>query len=179
MQLIREDYLKLIRPYYDVDLIKVITGVRRSGKSVLMDTIKNELLFNGISGSHIIIINLEDLDYSFITTANELHSEIKSLIIDQEKYYIFIDEIQHLEDFEKVLASLKAKFNCSIFVAGSDSTMLSGELATLLTGRTVEFEIFPFSFKESVDFLALNNIECNPDDFINDYIKWGGLSAKI
>jgi predicted AAA+ superfamily ATPase len=179
MQLIREDYLKLIRPYYDVDLIKVITGVRRSGKSVLMDTIKNELLFNGISGSHIISINLEDLDYSFITTANELHSEIKSLIIDQEKYYIFIDEIQHLEDFEKVLASLKAKFNCSIFVAGSDSTMLSGELATLLTGRTVEFEIFPFSFKESVDFLALNNIECNPDDFINDYIKWGGFPLRF
>ena len=179
MQLIREDYLKLIRPYYDVDLIKVITGVRRSGKSVLMDTIKNELLSNGISGSHIISINLEDLDYSFITTANELHSEIKSLIIDQEKYYIFIDEIQHLEDFEKVLASLKAKFNCSIFVTGSDSTMLSGELATLLTGRTVEFEIFPFSFKESVDFLALNNIECNPDEFINDYIKWGGFPLRF
>ncbi|MBO4439836.1 MAG: ATP-binding protein [Spirochaetaceae bacterium] len=179
MQLIREDYLKLIRPYYDVDLIKVITGVRRSGKSVLMDTIKNELLLKGVSGSHIISINLEDLDYSFITNAVELHSEIKSRIIDLEKYYIFIDEIQHLEDFEKVLASLKAKFNCSIFVTGSDSTMLSGELATLLTGRTVEFEIFPFSFKESVDFLKMNNISCNPDEFIKDYIKWGGFPLRF
>ena len=144
MQLIREDYLKLMRPYYDVDLIKVITGVRRSGKSVLMETIKDELLANGISGSHIISINLEDMDYAFITEAKELYQEIKSRILDNEKHYIFLDEIQHLPDFEKLLASLKAKFNCSIFVTGSDSTMLSGELATLLTGRTVEFEIFPF-----------------------------------
>lgn len=179
MNLIREDYLKLIRPYYDVDLIKVITGIRRSGKSVLMDTIKDEILANGVKGSHIISINLEDLDYSFITDTKDLHNEIQSRILDEEKHYIFLDEIQHIENFEKLLASLKAKFNCSIFVTGSDSTMLSGELATLLTGRTVEFEIFPFSFKESVDFLALNNIDCNPDDFIKDYIKWGGFPLRF
>ena len=179
MNLIREDYLKLIRPYYDVDLIKVITGVRRSGKSVLMETIKDEILANGVKGSHIISINLEDLDYSFITDIKDLHKEIESRIIDQEKYYIFLDEIQHIENFEKLLASLKAKFNCSIFVTGSDSTMLSGDLATLLTGRTVEFEIFPFSFKESVDYMALNNIECSPDEFIKDYIKWGGFLLRF
>lgn len=179
MNLIREDYLKLIRPYYDVDLIKVITGIRRSGKSVLMDTIKDEILANGVKGSHIISINLEDLDYSFITDIKDLHNEIQSRILDEEKHYIFLDEIQHIENFEKLLASLKAKFNCSIFVTGSDSTMLSGELATLLTGRTVEFEIFPFSFKESVDFLALNNIDCNPDAFIKDYIKWGGFPLRF
>ena len=179
MQLIREDYLKLIRPYYDVDLIKVITGVRRSGKSVLMETIKDEILSGGVKGSHIISINLEDLDYSFITDAKELHEEIRSHITDKEKYYIFLDEIQHIDGFEKLLASLRAKYNCSVFVTGSDSTMLSGELATLLTGRTVEFEIFPFSFKESVDFLALNGIECVPDEFIKDYIKWGGFPLRF
>ena len=179
MNLIREDYLKLIRPYYDVDLIKVITGVRRSGKSVLMETIRDEILANGVKGSHIISINLEDLDYSFITDIKDLHKEIESRIIDQEKYYIFLDEIQHVENFEKLLASLKAKFNCSIFVTGSDSTMLSGDLATLLTGRTVEFEIFPFSFKESVDYMALNNIECSPGEFIKDYIKWGGFPLRF
>lgn len=179
MNLIREDYLKLIRPYYDVDLIKVITGIRRSGKSVLMETIKDEIIANGVNGSHIISINLEDLDYSFITDIKDLHKEIESRIQDKDKYYIFLDEIQHIENFEKLLASLKAKFNCSIFVTGSDSTMLSGELATLLTGRTVEFEIFPFSFKESVDFMALNNIECVPDDFIKDYIKWGGFPLRF
>lgn len=179
MNLVREDYLKLIRPYYDVDLIKVITGIRRSGKSVLMETIKDEIIANGVNGSHIISINLEDLDYSFITDIKNLHKEIESRIQDKDKYYIFLDEIQHIENFEKLLASLKAKFNCSIFVTGSDSTMLFGELATLLTGRTVEFEIFPFSFKESVDFMALNNIECVPDDFIKDYIKWGGFPLRF
>ena len=179
MQLIREDYLKLIRPYYDVDLIKVITGIRRSGKSVLMETIKDEIINNGIAGSHIISINIEDLDYAFITDVKDLNAEIESRIIDKGKYYIFLDEIQHVKNFEKLLASLRAKFNCSIFVTGSDSTMLSGELATLLTGRTVEFEIFPFSFKESVDFLKLNNIECNPDKFIIDYIKWGGFPLRF
>lgn len=179
MNLIREDYLKLIRPYYDVELIKVITGIRRSGKSVLMDTIKNELLAKGVAGSHIISINFEDLDYSFITGIQDLHDEIKSRIVDNEKHYIFLDEIQHIENFEKLLASLNAKFNCSIFVTGSDSTMLSGELATLLTGRTVEFEIFPFSFKESVDFMKMNNIECAPDEFIQDYIKWGGFPLRF
>ena len=179
MQLIREDYLKLIRPYYDVDLIKVITGARRSGKSVLMETVRDELIAKGVSGSHIISINIEDLDYSFITDIKELHAEIKSRIVDKEKYYIFLDEIQRLDHFEKLLASLKAKFNCSLFVTGSDSTMLSGDLATLLTGRTVEFEIFPFSFKESVDFLTMNKIECNPDEFIKDYIKWGGFPLRF
>ena len=144
-----------------------------------METIRNEILANGVKGSHIISINLEDLDYSFITDIKDLHKEIESRIIDQEKYYIFLDEIQHIENFEKLLASLKAKFNCSIFVTGSDSTMLSGDLATLLTGRTVEFEIFPFSFKESVDYMALNNIECSPDEFIKDYIKWGGFPLRF
>ena len=179
MYLKREDYLKLIRPYYDVDLIKVITGVRRCGKSVLMETIKDELLENGISGSHIISINLEDIDYAFITDAKDMHHEIESRIADSGKYYIFIDEIQHLAGFEKLLASIRTKFNCSVFVTGSDSTMLSGELATLLTGRTIEFEIFPFSFKEAVDFLYLNNFACNPDEFIADYIKWGGFPLRF
>ena len=144
-----------------------------------METIRDEILANGVKGSHIISIYLEDLDYSFITDIKVLHKEIESRIINQEKYYIFLDEIQHIENFEKLLASLKAKFNCSIFVTGSDSTMLSGDLATLLTGRTVEFEIFPFSFKESVDYMALNNIECSPDEFIKDYIKWGGFPLRF
>ena len=179
MQLIREDYLKLIRPYYDVDLIKVITGARRAGKSVLMESIKDELIANGVSGSHIISINLEDLDYSFILDIQDLHSEIKSRILDKDKYYIFLDEIHRLDNFEKLLASLRAKLNCSLFVTGSDSTMLSGDLATRLTGRTVEFEVFPFSFKEAVDFLAMNKIDCKPDEFIKDYIKWGGFPLRF
>ena len=149
MKLIREAYLQKIRPYYDADLIKVITGVRRAGKSILLDTIKEELLQQGIDKEHIIYINLEDMDYEYIKTASDLHSTIKSSIIDNEKYYIFLDEVQHVKDFEKALASFRATLNVSVFVTGSNSTLLSGELASLLTGRTVEFEVFPFSFSEA------------------------------
>ena len=178
MKLKRETYLQQIRPFYEVDLIKVITGIRRSGKSILLETIKDELIKNGISGDHIIFINLEDLDYEYIETASDLNKEIKSRIIDKKKYYIFIDEVQHVNEFEKALASLRATLNLSIFVTGSNSTLLSGELATLLTGRTVEFEVFPFSFFEMKEYFGLNNINYS-DNLIFDYIKWGGFPLRF
>ena len=178
MKLKRETYLQQIRPFYEVDLIKVITGIRRSGKSILLETIKDELIENGISGDHIIFINLEDLDYEYIETASDLNKEIKSRIIDKKKYYIFIDEVQHVNEFEKALASLRATLNLSIFVTGSNSTLLSGELATLLTGRTVEFEVFPFSFFEMKEYFGLNNINYS-DNLIFDYIKWGGFPLRF
>ena len=178
MKLKRETYLKQIRPFYEVDLIKVITGIRRSGKSILLETIKDELIKNGISGDHIIFINLEDLDYEYIKTASDLNKEIKSRILDKNKYYIFIDEVQHVNEFEKALASLRATLNLSIFVTGSNSTLLSGELATLLTGRTVEFEVFPFSFFEMKEYFELNNINYS-NDLIFDYIKWGGFPLRF
>ena len=178
MKLKRETYLKQIRPFYEVDLIKIITGIRRSGKSILLETIKDELIKNGISGDHIIFINLEDLDYEYIKTASDLNKEIKSRILDKNKYYIFIDEVQHVDEFEKALASLRATLNLSIFVTGSNSTLLSGELATMLTGRTVEFEVFPFSFFEMKEYFELNNINYS-DDMIFDYIKWGGFPLRF
>ena len=146
MRLKRETYLQQIRPYYEVDLIKVITGVRRSGKSILLETIRDELLENGVREDHVIYLNLEDMDYDYIQTATDLNEDIKGRIRDKEKYYIFLDEIQHIQEFERALASFRASLNVSLFVSGSNSTLLSGELATLLTGRTVEFEILPFSF---------------------------------
>ena len=178
MNLKRELYLEQIRPYYDSDIIKVITGVRRSGKSVLLETIRNELIQSGISGDRIIYINLEDLDYEYIKNASDLNKEIKNRIAGNDKYYIFLDEIQHVEGFEKALASFRATLNASIFVTGSNSTLLSGELATLLTGRTVEFEIMPFSFREMRDFFELNNMEWN-DDLFYDYLKWGGFPLRF
>ena len=178
MNLKRELYLEQIRPYYDSDIIKVITGVRRSGKSVLLETIRDELIQSGISGDRIIYINLEDLDYEYIKNASDLNKEIKNRITGNDKYYIFLDEIQHVEGFEKALASFRATLNTSIFVTGSNSTLLSGELATLLTGRTVEFEIMPFSFREMKDFFELNNMEWN-DDLFYDYLKWGGFPLRF
>ncbi len=178
MKLKRENYLQAIRPYYKTDLIKVITGVRRAGKSILLATIKEELLEEGIRSDHIIYRNLEDLDYEYLKTAIDLHKEIKDQIKDNEKYYIFLDEIQHIENFEKALASFRATLNVSLFVTGSNSTLLSGELATLLTGRTVEFEILPFSFSEVVGFYELNKRPWN-DDLIYEYLKWGGFPLRF
>ena len=178
MRLKREMYLEQIRPYYDSDIIKVITGVRRCGKSMLLDEIKDELLVQGISSDKIIYLNLEDMDYEYIVNASDLNKEIKSRISDNGKYYIFLDEVQHVKDFEKALASFRATLEVSLFVTGSNSTLLSGELATLLTGRTVEFEIFPFSFYEMKQYYELNNLYWSEDLFMN-YLKWGGFPLRF
>ncbi len=178
MRLKRETYLEQIRPYYESDIIKVITGVRRSGKSILLDTIKEELNENGVDEEHIIYINFEDLDFDYIVDASDLNKEIKSRIKDDIKYYIFLDEIQHIDQFEKALASFRATLNVSLFVTGSNSALLSGELATLLTGRTVEFEILPFSFYEMKLYYELNGKEFS-DDLFMDYLKWGGFPLRF
>lgn len=178
MRLKRETYLQQIRPYYEVDLIKVITGVRRAGKSILLETIRDELIGNGVSGDHVIYLNLEDMDYDYIQTASDLNKDIKARILDEEKYYIFLDEIQHIQEFERALASFRASLNVSLFVSGSNSTLLSGELATLLTGRTVEFEILPFSFYEMKEFYELKNRPFS-EDLIYEYLKWGGFPLRF
>ena len=178
MRLTRENYLKMIRPYYEADLIKVITGVRRAGKSVILESIRDELFSSGIDANHIVYINLEYMDYEGILYASDLNREIKAHIVDSGRYYLFIDEIQHVDKFEKALASFRATLNASIFVTGSNSQLLSGELATLLTGRTVEFEILPFSFSEMKEYFALLNLPFN-DDMIYDYLKWGGFPVRF
>ncbi|SCW58286.1 hypothetical protein SAMN02910456_01974 [Ruminococcaceae bacterium YRB3002] len=178
MKLKRELYLEQIRPYYGSDIIKVITGVRRAGKSVLLDTIKDELIQSGVNASQIIYINLEDLDYDHIKNASDLNREIKYRITNEDKYYVFLDEVQHVDEFEKALASFRATLNVSLFVTGSNSTLLSGELATLLTGRTVEFEVMPFTFREMKEFYELNNMSWNEELFY-DYLKWGGFPLRF
>ncbi len=178
MKIVREHYLEKIRPYYDIDLIKVLTGIRRCGKSIIMSQIIDEIKSLGVKDNHIIYINFEDFEYEDIKEAKDFNQLIKNNIIDSNKYYMFFDEIQHVNEFEKVIASFKATLNCSIFITGSNSKLLSGELATLLVGRTVEFKILPFSYKEAVEYLLLNGKNVT-DDFIYDYIKYGGLPQRF
>ncbi len=178
MRLKRETYLEQIRPYYESDIIKVITGVRRAGKSILLDTIRDELIENGVCENHIIYLNLEDLDYDYIVDASDLNREIKSRIDDNGKYYIFLDEIQHIKNFEKALASFRATLDVSLFVTGSNSTLLSGELSTLLTGRTVEFDVLPFSFYEMKQYYEINKMDWS-DDLFSNYLKWGGFPLRF
>ncbi len=175
----RERYLKKIRPFYDSDLIKVLTGVRRCGKSVLLTQIEEEFRQNGYDDSHIIKINFEDLQYEKIRSVIKLNSYVSKKIKDDEKYVIFLDEIQHVRSFEKALSSFRATLNCSIFITGSNSKLLSGKMATLLVGRCIEFRIMPFSFAESYEFIKALGREQSPDELFIDYINWGGLPLRF
>lgn len=172
----RELWLKKIRPFYENELIKVLIGIRRSGKSIILKQIQDELLTNGVDSDHIIFINFEDLDFSFIKNETDLHSYIKPQIVDDKKYYLFFDEIQNVKNFEKVLNSLRATQNVSIFITGSNANLLSGELATLLAGRYVTFKIMPFTFAEC---LQIQNISNPTDSDLMNYLKFGGMPQRF
>ena len=139
----RELYLKKLRDSYDSELIKVITGIRRCGKSILLLQIIEELKEKGIKEENIIYINFEDYDYTDYTDPKKFHSYIKSRIINKSKYYLLFDEIQNVNDFEKVINSFRATLNVSIFITGSNSKLLSGELATHLSGRYISIKMMP------------------------------------
>ena len=176
--IIREIYLSKIRPFYDQDLIKVIMGIRRCGKSVLLLQIIDELKEKGIEEKQIIYINFENEDYSFIKNDIDLHNYIKEKITNKEKYYLFFDEIQNVKDWEKAINSFKTSKNVSIFITGSNSDLLSGELATHLAGRYVSFKIYPLTFSEVCE---LKNIKEKEDieEAFDDYITWGGMPQRF
>lgn len=174
----REVYLEKIRPFYHMDFIKVITGIRRCGKSVLLMQIMQELISKGTKENHIVYINFEDYDYSFIKSGTDLHEYIKEKIKDKDKYYIFCDEIQVIPEFERVVNSIRMKFGASIFITGSNGKLLSGELATFLSGRYVSFYIQPFSFKEVCKIRGLERTEVT-EDVLQDYMIWGGLPQRF
>ena len=174
----REKYLSKIRGFYHTEsLIKIIYGMRRSGKSVILTQIIDELKEEGISNENIIYINFESLKFDFIKNAKDLYNYIETLKINNNKYYIFFDEIQKVEDFEKGINSLRITNNYSIFITGSNSRMTLLELSTDLSGRYVSFRINPLSFKEIVE---MNNIkENNYEKALLDYFKWGGLPQRF
>ena len=173
----RESYLSQIRPFIDkAELIKVIIGVRRSGKSIMLELIQNELSENGVSRDRMIAINFEDLTYSSLTTATALHNYLKEKIDSiPERTYIFLDEIQEVEDWEKCVNSLRVNSNVDIYITGSNAKMLSGEYATLLSGRYVEFSIYPFSFAEYMEARKLDGGNNSVSEYFNEYVKYGGL----
>lgn len=180
--IIREKYLSKIRPFYDVDLIKVITGIRRCGKSIILMQIIDELKNKKIKDEQIIYINFEFEDYSFIKNDVDLHNFIKEKIVNKDKYYLFFDEIQNVENWEKAINSFKAvyKENVSIFITGSNSDLLSGELATYLAGRYVSFKVYPFTFKEVCELKNLNDKnKYELESCFDEYVKWGGLPQRF
>ena len=176
--IIRERYLKLIRPFYDQNLIKVLIGIRRSGKSVILTQIMDELKQKSIDSKHIIYMNFEDYDYEAYTDPQKLNDYIKEKINDDEKYYIFFDEIQKVDKWERVVNSLRATQNTSIFITGSNSDLLSSDLATHIAGRYVSFKVTPFTFEEVCELLNVTDSR-DIEDAFNDYIKWGGMPQRF
>ena len=175
---IREKYLSKIRGFYHTEsLIKIIYGMRRSGKSVILTQIIAELKQNGIDDENIIYINFESLKYDFIRNAKDLFNYIESLKVNKKKYYVFFDEIQKVDDFEKGINSLRITNDYSIFITGSNSRMTLLELSTDLSGRYVSFKVNPLSFKEVIE---MNNIkEKDYEKTLIDYFKWGGLPQRF
>ena len=176
--LIREKYLTKIRAFYHSEsLIKIIYGMRRSGKSVILNQIMDEIIKLGINKENIIYINFESLKYDFIKNAKDLYNYIESLKINKSKYYVFLDEIQKVEEFEKAINSLRITNDYSIFITGSNSRMTLLELSTDLSGRYVSFRINPLSFKEIVELT--NTKEKDYESLLFDIFKWGGLPQRF
>ena len=144
----RKEYLDFLVKSKDRQIIKVVSGVRRCGKSTLFEIYKDFLLENGVAKNQIISINFEDIDYEELTDYKKLYEYIKSKMIGDKKNYIFLDEIQHVDKFEKVVDSLFIKENTDLYITGSNAYFMSSELATLLSGRYIELKMLPLSFKE-------------------------------
>ena len=174
----REMYLKKIRDFYYVkSLIKVLCGLRRSGKSVILTQIIDEIKDDGIDDAHIIYINFESLDYEDITSAVLLDRYIKNLVKDDQTYFLFLDEIQKVPDFEKAVNSLRITDQFSIFITGSNSKMTFSELSSDLSGRYVSFRINPLSFKEVVSLT--NTKKSQYRELLLDIFEWGTLPQRF
>ena len=164
----RELYLKRLRQLKDQNLIKVITGIRRCGKSTLLEAFKNELLGGGVAPKNIIFLNFEERENLHLTNWTTLYDEIIEQINPNNKYYIFLDEVQLINDFERLVNSLFTKKNIDLYVTGSNAYLLSSELVTLLTGRYIAINLQPYSFKEYA--LAYSD-EKNTDRLFRKYIN--------
>ena len=171
---IRKQYLNRLIEAKDTEFIKVITGVRRSGKSTLLLMFKDHLLNNNVKEENIIHINFESARYDEIKNYKDLYNYVKSKL-SKGKNYILLDEVQNIDSWEKAVNSINVDFNVDIYITGSNAYLLSSELATLLSGRYIEIKMYPLSFKE---FLEFNNYDMTKiEDKFNEYLKYGGLPA--
>lgn len=172
----RDMYINRIRPFIGTDLIKVMTGIRRCGKSVMLELIKQELIESGIDSNNFISINFEDMSYAHLQTAPALHEEIlRSATNIDGKVYLFFDEIQEAQDWEKCINSFRVSLDCDIYITGSNAKLLSGELATYLGGRYVEFVIYPFSFAEFLELYKTVDPNESIQQYFQKYVVSGGM----
>ena len=174
----RDEYIKKIVPFIDKDVIKVLTGIRRSGKSVMLKLLMEELKNRGINENQFIYINFENLKYRKLNNYERLYDFILNKVDDKYKsYYIFLDEIQEVEEWERCVNSLRVDedFKFDIYITGSNAKLLSGELSTYLAGRYIEFVVYPFSFKEFFEIMKEKNKEIDLKEAFQKYVKFGGM----
>jgi len=164
----REEYLNLLINFRDKRLIKVITGIRRCGKSTLFELFQEYLIADGVSNDQIIYINLEDGEFADIETSKQLYTYVNERLQPDKQMYVFLDEVQRVDEFQKAVDSLYVKKNCDVYITGSNAFLLSGELATLLAGRYVEIKMLPLSFKEYVSAFPSGS---NIDRLYADYLQ--------
>ena len=172
----RESYMSRIRPFIGNELIKVLTGIRRSGKSIMLELIQDELMASGVSVSQFVKLNFEDMGNTGLCTAMALHEEVAervSAIVG--KAYLFFDEIQEVDGWEKCINSFRVEFDCDIYITGSNARLLSGELATYLAGRYVEFIIYPFSFEEFFELYAVVFPNAQKQAAFTRFLSLGGM----
>ena len=175
----RDLYLNQLIQFKDKKLIKVITGLRRSGKSTLLSLFENHLITSGVDKNHIIRMNFESFEFDEITNYKELHEYINKRILDPNKrHYILLDEVQQVSSWERVINSFFVDANVDIFITGSNAYLLSSELSTLLSGRYVEIKMQPLSFKEYLEFLDSDK-EMSLQEKFNQYLEYGGLPTIV
>lgn len=172
----RELYMSRIRPFINSELAKVLTGFRRCGKSVMLELIKAELSKRGVDSSHFISYNFEQMKYMHLLDAQSLYKDLEYKIGKADgKVYLFFDEIQEVEGWERCINSCRVDFDCDIYITGSNARLLSGELATYLAGRYVEFDIYPFSFAEFCEAMKHNGSSLSDSELLRKYIVIGGM----
>lgn len=175
----RKEYLNKLISFKDKDLIKVITGIRRCGKSTLFDLYISYLKENEVKDNQIIKINLEDIDFDFIENYKDLYKYVSEKLIPNKMNYVFLDEVQKIPEFERACDSLYIKENVDLYITGSNAYMLSGELATLLSGRYIEIKMLPLSFKEYVDWSKSKNILKSKEEYYSNYIAKSSFPFTI
>ena len=170
--ILRPDYLEKLKPFIDVKVVKILAGIRRCGKSTILEMLKTELSLRGVDRSHIITKNYSNIEYEENFNAKRMYDELKGYIVDEKKYYFLLDELQEVSGWERVINSLLEEFNVDLYVTGSNSKLMSSEISTYLTGRHITIPVYTLSFKE---YLSFKNDNKSIKDCLQDYIRFGGF----
>lgn len=171
--ILRPDYIEAVKPFMDAPLVKILTGVRRCGKSTIFEMIRQELLKRGIPEDHIIMKKYTEMDIPDTITAKQMYDELVSRVEDDKRYYFLLDEIQEIKGWEKAVNSLLEGMNADIYVTGSNSKLMSSEISTYLTGRYISIPVFTLSFREYLEFKKESTQSY--DKLLEEYIKFGGF----